>query len=53
MATTNPKEGKIAKKRQIKLGKLKLTKETVKEVGKAEAEQIKGGPSGWCHPTSI
>lgn len=39
---TKPK-GAGAKKKKVKIGKLKLNKETVKDLTGSEKEQVKGG----------
>jgi hypothetical protein len=41
--TTNKKDSATAKKNRVKIGKLQVNKETVKELTHKEAEQIKGG----------
>ena len=41
--TNNKKDSKDAKKSQVKIGKLQVNKETVKDLTDKEAEQVKGG----------
>jgi hypothetical protein len=41
--TTKKENSKNTKKSQVKIGKLTINKETVKDLADKEAEQIKGG----------
>lgn len=39
-------------KKQVKIGKLKLNKETVKDLSKLDAKAVKGGATASCAPTA-
>jgi hypothetical protein len=54
--TTNKKDNATTKKSRVKISKLQVNKETVKDLTDKEAEQIKGGAgttSGGCGGAGI
>ena len=54
MVTKSKKQGTTEKKRKVKVGELKLNKETVKDLTGGQQKQIKGGKrkGNMCTDTS-
>ncbi len=50
MVTKKKRTGVPAKKGKVKVGKLKLERETVKDLSGSERKQIKGGALGRIEP---
>lgn len=53
MVTKNKTEETGEKKGRVKIDKLELNKETVKDLTNEEAKKIKGGKTGNCMPFSV
>jgi hypothetical protein len=49
--TTNKKDSAPAKKSRVKISKLQVNKETIKDLTDVEAEQIKGGSFYYYYST--
>ena len=53
MVTKKKTTSKATKKSRVKVGKLKVNKETVKDLTDKESKQVKGGKGGRCAPSLV